>query len=114
LRAFAAGCTALTGIEAISDGVAAFKKPEARNAAVTMVIMAVMAMSLFLGISFLATHMHLIPQEDGESILSQMTRTIMAEVPGGNLMYFWVQAFTMLILVLAAKLDFVRLSGITE
>jgi amino acid transporter len=113
LRAFAAGCTALTGIEAISDGVAAFKKPEARNAAITMVIMAVMAMSLFLGISFLATHMHLIPEDEGESILSQMTRTVTAEMPGGELLYLWVQAFTMLILVLAANTgyqDFPRLS----
>lgn len=113
LRAFAAGCTALTGIEAISDGVAAFKKPEARNAAITMVVMGVMAMSLFLGISFLANHMHLIPQEAGESILSQMTRTVTTGVPGGVLLYYWVQAFTMLILVLAANTgyqDFPRLS----
>ncbi|MEZ4517656.1 MAG: amino acid permease [Chloroflexota bacterium] len=55
LRAFAAGCTALTGIEAISNGVKAFKPPESRNAAETMVAMAVIAMTLFLGISFLAT-----------------------------------------------------------
>jgi amino acid transporter len=112
LRAFAAGCTALTGIEAISDGVAAFKAPEARNAAITMVIMGVMAMSLFLGISFLATHMHLIPHETQETILSQMTREVTTGVPGGRLLYFWVQGFTMLILILAANTgyqDFPRL-----
>jgi amino acid transporter len=113
LRAFAAGCTALTGIEAISDGVAAFKPPEARNAATTMIFMGVMAMALFLGISFLSTHMHLIPKETGESILSQMTREITESVPGGQLLYYWVQGFTMLILVLAANTgyqDFPRLS----
>ena len=57
LRGFAGGCTALTGIEAISDGVPAFKRPESLNAAKTMVVMGIIAMSLFLGITFLATHM---------------------------------------------------------
>jgi amino acid transporter len=109
LRAFAAGCTALTGIEAISDGVQAFKPPEARNAAITMVVMGVMAMSLFIGITFLATHLRLVPAET-DSILSQMTRTI----TGGGFLYYWVQLFTMLILILAANTgyqDFPRLSS---
>ncbi len=57
MRAFAGGCTALTGIEAISDGVQAFKPPESKNAAITMVVMGAMAMSLFLGITFLSTHL---------------------------------------------------------
>ena len=108
LRAFAAGCTALTGIEAISDGVQAFKPPESINAAKTLVVMAVIAMSLFTGISFLSTHLHLIPNE-ADSILSQMTRTI----TGGGFIYYWVQMFTMLILILAANTgfqDFPRLS----
>ncbi len=109
LRAFAAGCTALTGIEAISNGVQAFKPPESRNAAETMVIMGVIAMSLFVGITFLATQIHLIPTEE-ESILSQLTRTL----TGRGFLYFWVQAFTMLILVLAANTgyqDFPRLAS---
>lgn len=109
LRAFAGGCTALTGIEAISDGVQAFKKPESKNAAITMVAMGVMAMSLFIGISYLANHMHLIPAHE-ESILSQMTR----EVTGGGVLYYWVQFFTALILFLAANTgyqDFPRLSS---
>ncbi len=108
LRAFAAGCTALTGIEAVSDGVPAFKPPESKNAAETMVLMAGTAMTLFLGISFLATHLNLVPQPN-ESILSQMTRAI----TGGGPLYYWVQLFTMLILVLAANTayqDFPRLS----
>lgn len=110
LRAFAGGCTALTGIEAISDGVQAFKPPESRNAASTMVAMGVIAMTLFIGIAFLATTMHLVPTEHGESILSQITR----QITGGGLLYYWVQVFTALILFLAANTgfqDFPRLSS---
>lgn len=109
LRAFAAGCTALTGIEAISNGVQAFKPPESVNAAKTMVWMGVMAMSLFLGISFLATHLAIVPTHE-DSVLSQMTRV----VSGGGVLYYWVQFFTMMILVLAANTgyqDFPRLSS---
>lgn len=109
LRAFSGGCTALTGIEAISNGVKAFKPPEAKNAAKTMVAMGFMAMTLFIGITFLSTHIGLIPHE-GESILSQMTR----RVTGGGFIYFWVQIFTALILFLAANTgyqDFPRLSS---
>ncbi|MBN1313295.1 MAG: APC family permease [Anaerolineae bacterium] len=109
LRAFAGGCTALTGIEAISNGVQAFKPPESKNAAVTMVAMGAMAMSLFVGITFLATQLHLIPQE-AESILSQLTRRI----TGGGFLYYWVQFFTAMILFLAANTgyqDFPRLSS---
>ena len=109
LRAFAAGCTALTGIEAISNGVQAFKPPEAKNAAKTMVFMGVTAMSLFVGITFLSTHLNLLPSEE-ESILSQMSRSI----TGGGFMYYWVQFFTMMILILAANTgyqDFPRLSS---
>ena len=106
----AGGCTALTGIEAISNGVKAFKPPEARNAAVTMVAMGVIAMSLFLGITYLSTHMHLVPTEEGETILSQMT----SQVVGRGILYFWVQLFTALILFLAANTgyqDFPRLAS---
>jgi amino acid transporter len=113
MRAFAAGCTALTGIEAISNGVQAFQKPEARNAALTMVTMGIIAMSLFIGITFVSTQLHLIPYEQ-ESILSQMTRAITTGIPGGRILYYWVQIFTMLILILAANTgyqDFPRLSS---
>jgi amino acid transporter len=109
LRAFAAGCTALTGIEAISNGVQAFKPPESRNAALTMVAMGIIAMTLFTGISFLSTHIGLIPLEEN-SVLSQMTFT----VTGGGPLYYWVQIFTAGILFLAANTgyqDFPRLSA---
>ncbi|MCA9953346.1 MAG: APC family permease [Ardenticatenaceae bacterium] len=110
LRAFAGGCTALTGIEAISNGVKAFKPPESHNAAKTMVAMGAIAMSLFVGITFLSTRMHLVPVEHGESILSQMTR----QITGSGIIYYWVQIFTALILFLAANTgyqDFPRLSS---
>lgn len=109
MRAFAGGCTALTGIEAISNGVQAFKAPEPINATKTMVWMGVMAMSLFMGISFLATHLAIVPHE-ADSVLSQMTRVI----TGGGFLYYWVQFFTMMILILAANTgyqDFPRLSS---
>ncbi len=109
LRAFAAGCTALTGIEAISDGVQAFKPPESRNAAQTMVAMGVIAMVLFLGIAYLATHLRIVPIAEN-SVLSQMTDLI----AGRGFLYYWVQVFTALILFLAANTgyqDFPRLSA---
>lgn len=109
LRAFAGGCTALTGIEAISNGVKAFQPPESKNAAQTMIVMGIMAMSLFVGITYLATHLHLVPHE-GESILSQLTR----QVTGRGFLYYWVQFFTATILFLAANTgyqDFPRLSS---
>lgn len=111
MRAFAGGCTALTGIEAISNGTKAFKPPEAKNAAETMVAMGVMAMALFIGITYLSTHLGLVPEPShGESILSQMTR----QVVGTGFLYYWVQTFTALILFLAANTgfqDFPRLSS---
>ncbi len=111
LRAFAGGCTALTGIEAISDGVQAFRSPSPRNAIVTMRVMAVLAMSLFIGISFIATHIPItLVDPHGESVLSQMTRTVVGSGP----LYYWVQFTTMFILILAANTayaDFPRISA---
>jgi amino acid transporter len=101
LRAFAGGCTALTGIEAISDGVQAFKPPESKNAAKTMIVMGLMAMSLFIGITFLATHLGLLPDQ-AESVLSQLGR----RVAGTGVLYYWLQISTTLILILAANTGF--------
>ncbi len=98
LRAFAGGTTALTGIEAISNGVQSFKPPESKNAVITMIMMAVFAMSLFLGITFLGTRLNLIPHE-AESILSQLSR----QITNGGFLYYWIQVFTALILFLAAN-----------
>jgi amino acid transporter len=112
LRAFTQGCTALTGVEAISNGVPAFKPVESRNAQTTLVWMAVTAITMFSGITFLATQLKIQPSED-ETVLSQIARTIFPEMLGGNPLWFYVQIATALILVLAANTaftDFPRLS----
>ncbi len=108
LRAFTAGCTALTGVEAISDGVPAFKKPEADNAAKTLTWMCGILGAMFIGLSFLAHRYGIVPN-DKETVISQIARTIV----GHNFFYYFIQAMTALILVLAANTsfaDFPRLS----
>jgi amino acid transporter len=112
LRAFAAGCTALTGIEAIADGVPAFKKPESKNAAITLVIMAVILCTMFLGTTVLANAYHIIPDGslEPETANSQLARVVFGD---GSPFYYILQVATMLILVLAsntAYADFPRLS----
>ena len=99
MTAFANGCTAMTGVEAISDGTPAFKPPEARNAAATLVIMAVIAITMFVGISFLADRIHAIPAES-ETVVSQIGRVVFG---GATPLYYALQVMTMAILVLAAN-----------
>ncbi|MDE3017861.1 MAG: APC family permease [Nitrospirota bacterium] len=101
LRAFSSGCTALTGVEVISNGVSAFKPPESKNAAFTMVGMAVILGTLFIGISLLAYQYGVLPRED-ETVVSQIAR----QVFGGGPLYYLVQASTMMILILAANSSF--------
>jgi amino acid transporter len=113
LTAFANGCTAMTGVEAVSNGVPAFRKPEAKNAAATLVAMAVLAVTMFLGITFLAHEYRVMPTA-AESGISQMARAILG---GPTIFYYMVQVATMLILVLAANTafaDFPRLSSIVS
>lgn len=108
LRAFAAGCAALTGVEAIADGVPAFKEPQAHNAATTLVWMGVILGTLFLGVTLLTRHFHLVPSTN-ETIVSQLTRTVVGTSP----FYYISQAATAAILVLGANTafaDFPRLS----
>jgi amino acid transporter len=110
LRAFAQGCAALTGTEAISDGVPAFKPPEWKNARATLTLMGVILAVLFLGISYLATQLAILPDpEEAESVVSMIARAIFGDGP----LYYVMQGSTMLILVLAANTafaDFPRLS----
>jgi len=111
LRAFTSGCTALTGVEAISNGIPAFKKPESKNAATTLIIMVTLLGTMFMGTSFLAHRYGILPR-DNESVVSQ----IAAQVFGGKgVPYFVIQIATTLILVLAANTsyaDFPRLGSI--
>jgi amino acid transporter len=111
LTAFSNGCTAMTGVEAVSNGVPAFRPPESKNAASTLIAMAVLAISMFIGITLLAQAYHVIPS-DTETVVSQLARGVFG---GRGLPYYLVQAATMLILVLAANTayaDFPRLSSI--
>jgi hypothetical protein len=110
LRAFSSGCTALTGVEAISNGVPAFKPSESRNAAITMGWMAGILGVLFLGITVLAWALGVTPSEE-ETVVSQVARALF----GRDVFYYLVQGVTMLILVLAANTsfaDFPRLASL--
>lgn len=101
LRAFAAGCTALTGVEAISNGVQAFKKPASRNASITLFIMAGILGTMFLGITALAHKFGIAPLAH-ETVLSQINQTVFGRGP----VYYLIQAATMIILILAANTAF--------
>ena len=101
LRAFSSGCTALTGVGVISTGVSAFKKPEPKNAAFTMIGMAAILGTMFIGISAMAYYFGIVPKED-ETVVSQIARATFGTGP----LYFLVQASTMVILILAANSSF--------
>ncbi|HZP36190.1 MAG TPA: APC family permease [Methylomirabilota bacterium] len=108
LRAFASGCAALTGVEAVSDGVPAFRPPEAQNARTVLTWLGIILISLFMGITFLAWHYQVVPRAE-ETVVSQLARLIF----GGGLLYYEIQVVTMLILVFAANTafaDFPRLA----
>ena len=111
LTAFSNGCTAMTGVEAVSNGVPAFQRPESRNAASTLVAMALLAVTMFVGITLLAHVYQVVPNEH-ETVVSQLARGVFG---GRGIPYYLIQTATMLILVLAANTafaDFPRLSSI--
>ena len=101
LRSFAAGCSAVTGMEVISNGVKAFRRPESQNASTTMIHMSLILAVLFMGISFLASHYGVLPKTD-ETVVSQLARLTF----GSGALYYALQIGTMLLLVLAANSAF--------
>ena len=105
LRAFASGSAALTGVEAISNGVNAFRRPQSQNAARTLVIMAGLAISLFLGVSYLAVKMHARPSSS-DSVLSEIARGVFPSGSTASAMYFIVQGTTLAILIFAANTSY--------
>jgi hypothetical protein len=110
LKAFSSGAVALTGVEAVSNGVPAFRKPEARNAAQTLLVMALILGVGFFGISVLAHHLEPVPSETS-TVLSQMGEWVFG---GKNLLFYLLQFSTFAILILAANTayaDFPRLSS---
>lgn len=110
LRAFAAGCTALTGVEAISNGIQVFRQPAQQNAKITMVWMSVTLGVMFMGITILAHVLHLVPSEN-ETLISLLNGAVF----GKTVFYYSSQAATALILFLAANTsyaDFPRLASL--
>jgi amino acid transporter len=111
LRAFSSGCTALTGIEAISNGITAFKQPRSHNAAVTLLWMSGILITIFISLTFLANQIQPIPLEN-ETVISQLGRAIFGE---GSIMWRVVLLGTALILLMAANTsyaDFPRLAAL--
>lgn len=110
LRGFSSGAVALSGVEAISNGIPAFRRPESKNAATTLTAMALILGTLFLGVSVLASHLQPFPSDD-ETVISQMGRAVFGTGP----MHTLLQFATAGILILAANtayVDFPRLSSI--
>jgi amino acid transporter len=113
LHAFASGGAAVTGVEAISNGVPAFKPPEWKNARNTLMVMGGLLGFMFLGISYLATQVHAVPTHE-RTVMSQVAGAIYGDGAIGHAMFIFTQAATMLILVLAANTafaDFPRLAS---
>jgi amino acid transporter len=105
LRAFASGSAALTGVEAISNGVGAFRPPQGKNAARTLLVMGGIAISLFIGVSYLAVGMHARPS-NSVSLISEIARATFPGGSSGAFMYYAVQGLTFAILVLAANTSY--------
>ena len=107
LRAFASGGAAVTGVEAISNGVPAFRVPEWKNARTTLVIMGSTLGVMFFGLSLLAARTHVAPYASGTpTVISQIGKIVFGGGAAGTVLYFCLQAGTMLILVLAANTSF--------
>ena len=100
LRAFSSGATALTGVEAISNGVPAFRRPQAKNAAQTLAIMGAIAVTMFLGLSWLTSHIPGLTVSNDRSVVAQIASAVFGE---GSALFYIIQAFTAAILILAAN-----------
>ena len=105
LKAFSSGSTALTGVEAIANGVNAFRRPHGRNAATTLAVLGVIAITLFLGVTYLAVHVHARPSSTA-SVVSQLARAVFSPGSPGAFMYYAVQVLTLIVLIFAANTSF--------
>lgn len=118
LRAFASGCAAMTGIEAVADGVQAFRPPESRNAAQTLVAMGAILSTIFLGISYIAQRHHIIYTGSGEgdasaeSVISMVARVVFHDDPILRGVVLFATAIILLLAANTAYADFPRLSSI--
>ena len=105
LKAFASGASALTGVEAIANGVNAFKRPQSKNAARTLTVLAFVAITMFVGVSFLAVRTHARPSNT-VSVVSQVARAVFPAGSAASWMFWVVQIFTFAVLILAANTSF--------
>ena len=115
LRAFSSGCSAMTGTEAVSNGIPAFRPPESKNAAMTLTWMAFLLGTLFLGVTYIAWKVHVVPMDQNASGYETVTSQIASAVFGRNWFYYLFQGATAAILVFAANTsfaDFPRLGSI--
>lgn len=117
LRAFANGCSAMTGTEAVSDGIPAFQEPKSKNAALTLLAMGVILGSIFIGVTWLAMHLHVVYWEHhgktAPAVIDQISGAVFGKTGGFSFLYVTTQCFTAAILVLAANTafaDFPRLA----
>jgi amino acid transporter len=107
LRAFANGSSAMTGTEAISNGVSIFREPQAKNARTTLVLMSTILGAMFLGVSVLAALTHSVPFVSGTpTVVSEIGKLVYGTSPGGRVLFYALQAATALILILAANTSF--------
>jgi amino acid transporter len=107
LRAFANGSSAMTGTEAISNGVSVFREPQAKNARTTLVLMSIILGVLFLGVSVLAALTHSVPFVTGTpTVVSEIGKLVYGSSPAGHALFYALQAATALILILAANTSF--------
>jgi amino acid transporter len=114
LRAFAAGCTALTGIEAIADGAAAFRPPEAYNASRTLMMLGGILIVIFMGLSWMSHHFGIVPMHAGDPGFKTVVAQLAERFFGDGFLFYAIQFCTFLILILAANTafaDFPRLSS---
>src|SRR5262249_42702011 len=93
LRAFSSGCTALTGVEAISNGVPAFRKPKSKNAATTLAMLGIIAVTMFGGVTTLAlaSHVHMLPDHVQRTVIAQVGRAVFG---GGSPLFYALQFVT--------------------
>jgi len=106
LRAFAAGCAALTGIEAVANGVPAFKDPAPRNASQTLIILACILVVIFMGVTWLAIHLGITPMHTGEPGYRTVIAQVAVAIFGDGFLFLAIQVATMAILILAANTAF--------
>ena len=114
LKAFASGASALTGVESIANGVNAFRHPQSKNAARTLGVLGIVAITIFVGVSYLAVNTHARPSST-DSVVSQIARAVFPAGGGVGWMYWVVQIFTFAVLILAANTSyqgFPRLSAL--